>query len=119
MGGSGAVCASCRLCQCKQAGHVPDILGHRCGPPLLLGDRCSHVMDAVCNGELGLQCGHVCDFYKDNLNRIQECGCSQMHVQDGDLCKPSMYSFFLIKKVTKVLIHKAIYCKPVAVDQCQ
>ena len=93
IGGTGAVCAPCGLCQCKQPGHVPNILGHRCGLPLLLGNSCSHVMEAVCDGARGLQCGHMCDFYKYDVMKIQTCHCSQMHVQDGDSCKPSNVAF--------------------------
>ena len=30
--GSGASCSRCGYCQCKVSGHVPDVLGTKCGP---------------------------------------------------------------------------------------
>ncbi len=30
--GSGAICGTCGVCQCRLPGHVPDILGTKCGP---------------------------------------------------------------------------------------
>eukprot|EP00918_Siedleckia_nematoides_P025535 GHVU01055118.1.p1 GENE.GHVU01055118.1~~GHVU01055118.1.p1 ORF type:complete len:462 (+),score=10.55 GHVU01055118.1:55-1440(+) len=103
IGGSGAQCSQCGLCECLITGHVPDILGTKCGPASHLGDTCSLPWKSVCDGKRGLQCGDVCSIYKYDFTS-KKCTCSQMHDTVGNKCVP---------KTVGSVCHTDLDCMPV------